>query len=94
MIDAAGCFSIPSSFFSPLTLSALFNGMLEVSVTGLLSYYTLFRLILFALNVFRNLTFTHLSLSGFLDSQFCDLIAPTPNATHASGCVIIFVWHS
>ena len=40
---------------------------------------TFFRPILLNLSVSRNLTLTHLSLSGFLDSLLCALIASTPS---------------
>ena len=62
----------------PITSSGFFNGMLAVSKPGALNYYTFFRLILLTLFVSRNLTLTHLPLSGFLDSLLCNLIAPTP----------------
>ena len=58
-----------------LTPSGFFNGMLEVSKPGALNCYTLFRLILLTLFVYRNLTLTHLPLSRSLDSLLCDLIA-------------------
>ena len=63
----------------PLTLSGFFNGMLEVSEPGALNYFTFSRPILLTLSAFRNLILTHLSLSGFLDSLLCILIAPTPS---------------
>ena len=80
----------------PLTLSGFFNGMLEVFEPGALNYFTFFHPILSTLSAFRNPILTHLPLSGFLDSRFCVLIAPTPgilssDATHASGGVVIFV---
>ena len=62
----------------PLTLSGFFNGMLEVSVPGALNYFIFYRPIQSILSAFRNPTLTHLPLSGFLDSLFCVLIAPTP----------------
>ena len=62
----------------PLNLSGFFNGMLEVFEPGALNYFTFFRPILSALSAFRNAILTHLPLSGFLDSLFCVLIAPTP----------------
>ena len=77
-LHASGCFSIPLLSSSPLTCSGFFNEMLEVSEPGALNYYTLFRLILLTLFVSRNLTLTHLPLSGSLDSLLCDLIAPSP----------------
>ena len=46
---------------------------------GALNYYTLSRLILFALYVSRNLTLAHLPLSGSLNSLLCDLITLTPD---------------
>ena len=62
----------------PLTLSGFFNGMLEVFEQGALNYFTFFHSILSTLSAFRNPILTHLPLSGFLDSLFCVLIAPTP----------------
>ena len=62
----------------PLTLSGFFNGMLEVFEPGALNYFTFFHPILSTLSAFRNPILTHLPLSGFLDSLFCVLIAPTP----------------
>ena len=52
--------------------------MLEVFEPGALNYFTFFRPILLTLSIFRNPMFTLVSLSGFLDSLFCVLIAPTP----------------
>ena len=62
----------------PLTLSGFFNGMLEVFEPGALNYFTFFHPILSTLSAFRN-PILHLPLSGFLDSLFCVLIAPTPS---------------
>ena len=62
----------------PLTLSGFFNRMLEVFEPGALNYFTFFHPILSTLSAFRNPFLTHLPLSGFLDSLFCILIAPTP----------------
>ena len=73
-----GCFSIPPASSPTLTPSGLFNGMLEVSKSGALSCYTLFRLLLLTLSISTNSTFTHLPLSGILDSLLWDLIALTP----------------
>ena len=61
----------------PLTLSGFFNGMLEVFEPGALNYFTFFHPILSTLSASRNPILTHLPLSGFLDSLFCVLIAPT-----------------
>ena len=60
-----------------LTLSGFFNGMLEVFEPGALNYFTFSRSILSTLSASRNPILTHLSLSGFLDSLLCVLIAPT-----------------
>ena len=68
------CFLFPS-----LTPSGLFNGMLGVSEPGALNWYTLFRLIPLTLFVSRNLTLIYLPLSGSLDSQLCDPMAPPPD---------------
>ena len=62
----------------PPTLSGFFSGMLEVFEPGTLNYFTFFRPILSTLSAFRNPILTPLPLSGFLDSLFCVLIAPTP----------------
>ena len=62
----------------PLTLSGFFNGMLEVFEPGALNYFTFSRPILSISSASRNPVLTHLPLSGFLDSLFCVLIAPTP----------------
>ena len=63
---------------SPLTPSGFFNGMLAVSEPRALNCYTFFRFIPLALFVSRNPTLIHIPFFGFLDYQFCDLIAPTP----------------
>ena len=63
---------------SPLTPSGFFNKTLGVSKLGAQNFYTLFRPIPLNLFVSRNLTLILLPLSGFLDSQLCGLIAPTP----------------
>ena len=71
---STSCFLFPS-----LTLPGFFNGMLGVSKPGALNYYTLFRLIPLTLFISRILTLIYLPLFGSLDSQLCDLIAPTPD---------------
>ena len=73
-----GCPSTPPVSSLPLTLSGFFNGMLEIFEPGALNYFTFFHPILLTLSVSRNPILTPLPLSGFLDSLFCDLIAPTP----------------
>ena len=65
-------------FLRLLTLSGFFNGMLEVSEPGALNYFIFYRPIQLILSASRNPILTHLSLSGFLDSLLCVLIAPTP----------------
>ena len=75
---APGYTSAPPASSPPLTLSGFFNGMLEVFEPGALNYFTFFHPILSTLFVSRNPILTHLPLSGFLDSLFCVLIAPTP----------------
>ena len=82
----------------PLTLSWLFNGMLEVFEPGALNYFTFFHPILSTLSAFRNPILTLLPLSGFLDSLLCVLIAPTPGLAFSllmprtpSGGVVSFV---
>ena len=54
------------------------NGSLEVFEPGALNYFTFFHPVLSTLSAFRNPILTHLPLSGFLESLFCILIAPTP----------------
>ena len=73
-LSSVSCFLSP-----PLTLSGLFNGMLEVFEPGALNYFTFFRPILSTLSTYRNSILTHLPLSGFLDSLICVLISPTPD---------------
>ena len=75
---APGYTSAPPASSPPLTPSGFFNGMLEVFEPGALNYFTFFHPILSTLSAFRNPILTHLLLSGFLDSLFCVLIAPTP----------------
>ena len=75
---APGYTSAPPASSPPLTLSGFFNGMLEVFEPGALNYFTFFHPILSTLSAFRNPILTPLSLSGFLDSLFCVLIALTP----------------
>ena len=58
--------------------SGFFNGMLEVFEPGALNCYTFFRPTPSTLSVSRNPILTHLSLSGFLNSLLCVLIASTP----------------
>ena len=62
----------------PLTLSGSFNGILEVFEPVALNHFTFSRPILLTLSASRNPILTLLPLSGFLDSLFCVLIAPTP----------------
>ena len=64
---------------SPLTLSGFPSGMLEIFEPGALNYFTFSQLTLSTLSVSWNPILTHLSLSGFLDSLLCALIAPTPD---------------
>ena len=61
-----------------LTPSGFFNETLAVFEPGALNCYTLFYLIPLTLFISRNLTLSHLPLSGFLDSLLCNLIAPAP----------------
>ena len=53
--------------------------MLAVFEPGALNCYTFFRPIPLNLSVSSNLNSTYLPFSGFLDSLFCVLIAPTPD---------------
>ena len=66
-------------FLFPPYRSGFFNGMLEVSELEALNFHTFFCLILLTLFVSRNLTLTHLLLSGLLDSLLCDSIALIPD---------------
>ena len=81
----------------PLTLSGFFNGMLDVFEPGSLNYFIFYCPIQSILSASRNPILTPLPLSGFLDSLLCVLITPTPglafspDTTHASGRVVIFV---
>ena len=91
-----GCPSTPPASPPSLTLLGFFNGMLEVIESGVLNYFTFFGPILLTLSASRNPILIHFSLSGFLDSLHCVLIAPTPGlpfslVIHSSGGVIIFV---
>ena len=63
----------------PFIPSEFSNGMLTIFQPGALNCCTFFRPILLILSVSRNLTLTHISLSEFLDSLLCVLIAPTPD---------------
>ena len=70
--------------------------MLEVFEPVALNYFTFFRSILSTLSASRNPILTHLSLSEFLDSLLCVLIAPcsslspksNPKAVHSLLCSI------
>ena len=87
---APGC---PSASSPSPTLSGFFNGMLEVFKPGALNYFTFFRPILSTLSASRNPILTHLPLSRFLDSDRTHSRSGilSPNATHASGGIVIFV---
>ena len=80
-LTTASCFCLflftSCFFFHSLNLSGIFNGMLGVFEPGALNCYTSFRLIPLTLWVSRNLTLSHLLLSGSLHSQLCNLIAAT-----------------
>ena len=82
----------------PLTLSEFFNGMLAVLEPGALNYFICFRPFPSILFVSRNPILTHLPLSGFsaLHSDHTHFRSDilSPNATHASGSVVIFVRQS
>ena len=69
--------------FSSLTPSRFFNGMLGVSEPGALNCYTLFRLITLTLFVSRNITLTHLPLSGFSALRF--------DGTHSRSGIFLLV---
>ena len=88
-------FSYISYFLFSLTRSEFFNAMLEVFEPGTLNYHILPRLILKILYVFRNPALTHLLLSGFSalrsDRTHSRSGILSPDITHTSGGVIIFV---
>ena len=71
--------SFYTSCLLPLTLSGIFNGMLEVFEPGALNYFIFSCPILSTLSAFWNQVLTHLPFSGFLDSLLCVLIAPIPD---------------
>ena len=79
----------------PLTLSGFFNGMLEVSMPGALNYFIFYRPIQSILSASRNPILTHLPLSGFSalrsDCTHSRSGILSPDTTHASDGVIIFV---
>ena len=79
----------------PLTLSEFFNEMREVFEPGALNYFTFFRPSLSTSSASRNLVLTHLALSGFSalhsDRTHSQSGILSPDATHASDGVIIFV---
>ena len=79
----------------PLTLSGFFNGMLEFFEQEALNYFTFSRPILSTLSVSKNPILTHLLLSGFSALRFDRTHSRSgilsPDATHASGDVVIFV---
>ena len=80
----------------PLKPLGLFNGMLEVFVPGAPNCYTLSCLVMLTLFDFKNLTLTHLPLSGSLGSLRSDRTHAwsaivSPDATHASGSLITFI---
>ena len=87
-----------SCLVSLLTLSGFSNGMLEVFEPGALNYFTFFRPILLTVSVSRNPILTHLPsfrIPGFSalrsDRTHSQSGILSPDATHASGGVIIFV---
>ena len=79
----------------PPTLSGFFNGILEVFEPKALNYFTFSRPILSTLSASRNPILTHLPLSGF-SALYSDRThyrsgILSPNDTHASGGIVIFV---
>ena len=80
---------------SPRTLLGFSNNMLEVFEKEVPNYFTFFRPILLTLSVSRNPVLTHLPLSGFSalrsDHTHSRSGILSPDATHASGGVVIFV---
>ena len=79
----------------PLTLSGIFNGMLEFFEQEALNYFTFSLPILSTLSVSKNPILTHLLLPGFSALRFDHTHSRSgilsPDATHASGDVVIFV---
>ena len=61
-----------------LTHSGIFNEMPKIFKLETLNFSTLSRSILWTVSVSRNLNSTRLSLSKFLDTLLCNLIALTP----------------
>ena len=94
---APGCSSMPPTSFPPLTLSGFSNEMLEVFKPEALNYFTFFCPILSTLSASRNPILTHL-LPGFsalrFDRTHSRSSILSPDATHTSGGVIIFVRQS
>ena len=95
---APGYPSAPPAFSPPLTLTGFFNGMLEVFEPGALNYSTFSRPILSILSASMNPILTLLPLSEFLsslalrsDHTHSRSGILSPDATHASGVVVIFV---
>ena len=92
ILDVLLCLMLP---LPPLTLSGFFNGMLEVFEPGALNYLTFFRPILLTLSASRNPILTPLPLSLFSALRFDRTHSRSgilsPDATHASDGVIIFV---
>ena len=94
---APGCPSTPPVFSPPITLSGFFKKMLEVFEPGALNYFTFSRPILLTLSASRNPILTHFSFQilGFYalrsDRTHSRSGIFSPDATHASGGVIIFV---
>ena len=73
-----GCFSIAPASSSPFDSLRVLQRNARSLREGALNYYTLSRVILLTLKVSKNLTLTHLPLSGSLDFLLCDQIVPTP----------------
>ena len=63
-------------FLSPLTRSRSFPKVFEPQAPN---YYTLSRLIVGILSVYRNPTLTHLPFTVSLDNLLCNLIVPIPS---------------
>ena len=94
-IPCSWLFFYASCLLSPLTLSGFSNGMLGVFEPEALNYFTFFCPILLTFSVSRNPILTPFPLSGFSalcsDCTHSQSATLSPDATHASSNVIIFV---
>ena len=90
-LHPCSCLSLYTSS-SSLTISGLFNGMLEVFEPGALNYFTFSRPILLTLSVSNLNSASSFRIPGFSDRTYSRSGILSPDATHASdGDAIIFV---